>query len=148
MSKISDIILVFLPAVASMWLDRKADCILVEVLNPGSQGWHHQMPQQSHNPAVRNDGNLKKRVGTRWRGYLYEPTLEPTQVRRLWPLFPQQLAAKARMKVVRIGFRKCFPQMRFHACTHDMLRVGHAGMLGFTNGEELPSVIGNFMDNT
>jgi hypothetical protein len=89
------------------------------------------MQQQSHDPAARSDGNLRKRVGTRWKGHFYKPTLEPTQVRLLCPLFPQHLAAKTRMNVVRPGFRKKFPQMSFHACTHDMLRVGcHAGMLG------------------
>jgi len=35
------------------------------------------------------------------------------------------------MNVVRLGMGKVFLQMSFHACTHDMLRVGcHAGMLG------------------
>ena len=123
MSKMAEVVLVFLPAVAAMWLDHKTDCILAEVLNLGSRGWHHQMQQQSHDPAARNDGNLKKRVCTRWRGHLYKPTSEPTQVGLL---FPHHLAAKTRMSVVSFGFRKCFPQMSFHACTHDMLHVGHA----------------------
>ena len=124
----ADVVLMFLPAVAETWLDRKTDCTLVKVLNPWSRGWHRQMQQQCHDPALRNDGNLEKRVGTRWRGHFYKHTLEPTQVR---PLFPRHLAAKTRVSVVRIGLRKFFPQLGFHACTHDMLLVGcHAGMLG------------------
>jgi hypothetical protein len=66
------------------------------------------MQQQSHDPAVRNDGNLKKRVGTRWEGHFYMPTLEPTQVRPLCPLFRQHLTAKTRMNMVRLGIRKNF----------------------------------------
>jgi hypothetical protein len=106
MSKMAEVVLMFLPAVAAMWLDRKTGCTLVEVLNPWSRGWHHQM-QQRHDPALRNDGNLKKRAGTRWRGHFYKPTLEPTQVR---PLFPKHLTAKTYISVVRFGIWKFFPQ--------------------------------------
>ena len=109
------------------------------------------MQPQCHDPSLRNDGNLKKRVGTRWRGHFYKPTLEPTQVRLLCALFPHHLAAKTRMSMVRIGFRKFFPQMSFHACTHDMLSVGcHARMLGRIHQcRKVASIIGNFnMDNT
>jgi hypothetical protein len=132
MSKMADIVLVVLPEVAATWLDRKTDSILVEALNPQqSQRWHHRMQRQSHDRASRNDGNLRMRVDTRWKSHFYKPTLEPAQVCPLCPLFPHHPAAKTRVNVVRHGLRKNFPQMSFHACTHDMLRVGcHAGMLG------------------
>jgi hypothetical protein len=45
--------------------------------------------------------------------------------------FPHHLAVKTCMNMVGLGLQKIFPQMSFHACTHDMLHVGcHVGMLG------------------
>jgi hypothetical protein len=72
------------------------------------------MQQQSHDPAVRNDGNLGTDTG-------------PSALSS----FPPASDSEDTHEHGETWHPKKFPQMSFHACTLDMLRVGcHARMLG------------------